>query len=198
MGCDSDGSAFCAMLQTMGQTLRKLKVSVQRSLGVKGLARVLEKVCQHAPRLESLLLCGRAASLFPGFWPLKDLLVDSKRPATLREICLSGLGPVGSPQLLHLALLAKGHGRLSLRKLELKDCPCSLDRSDAKCRGGLAESFLRGAMPSLEYTASTTVILSNDDKPTTIACDCKWWCVLDDFGSCPHNSKLNFLFIFFR
>ncbi|XP_034248150.1 uncharacterized protein LOC117649448 [Thrips palmi] len=154
--CDEDGSGFRTMLRNMPPTLRRLDLRLPGQLGAEGLARVLQTLCRFAPRLESLTLSGLSAfypkqqSLFPGFGVLQPLLMGTEEPGTLRELYLCNICPVGGPQLQELASMA--NFKLSLNKLDLRNCKCSEDFVNDQCRNrGI--STLKAAMPSLELTA---------------------------------------------
>lgn len=150
MSCDSDGSGFCGMLQTTLPALRFVQLFVPGAMGAEGLATVMRTLCRHAPPLLFLALIGSGAdetlsaidlkllsTLFPGFEPLRPLLVGeegSASPGTLLELHIKGMGPVGRVQLLELAAMAEVKGTMPLQHLRLDGCVCSVDHREAECR----------------------------------------------------------------
>lgn len=156
MLCDPSGSDLCATLQAMEPArLRHFTLYVHNTLGAARLATVLQTLCSAAPRLETLALYScqsteESMDLFPGFRPLQPLLVGSG--ATLRELKISFMGPIGSAEFEDLVSMADDGG-LSLRMLDLVVPICSVDRSPANCR----ENFiiaLKTVAPSLKMVVN--------------------------------------------
>lgn len=157
VACDPAGSDLCAMLSAMRPTLRDLWLDLPATMDPKALAAVFETLCCRAPQLRTLSLSCRTCCptqarpmMFPGFSHLRALLVGGDRPASLRELFIQDMGPIGRQEIRELAAMAAAHGGLSLRELHLVDCACSVDGSSAKCKDG-AELALKAAVPELDY-----------------------------------------------
>lgn len=211
VSCDLTGEGVCAMLGALRsrmeatnpsptlpprQVLHALRLVLPGQLGAGGVARILEALSRHAPRLYLLELVGGwectapdaigdvrvsgPCDVFPGFAPLRGMLlrVPGRLEApTLRHVRVTELGPVGRAQLLELVAMAKESPKgLPLLKLNLADCSCSEGRLWGNCRDR-AEDALRAAMPQLDFEVENR-FLGCDDRydfgyMPVFSCECE-------------------------